>query len=41
MKEALLFEEEADADLVTRVVYTGYVADPTDDEFLTMGQDHF
>lgn len=41
VKQALLFEEEADVALVTRVVYEGYVDGPTDDEILTMGQDPF
>jgi len=41
VKEALLFEEEAEQDLVARITYGGYVANPTDDELKTIGRDPF
>lgn len=40
VKEALLFEEEAQ-DLVARITYGGYVANPTDDELNKMNRDPF
>jgi Domain of unknown function (DUF4411) len=41
VREALLFEEEAEQDLVARITYGGYVANPTDDELEKMGRDPF
>ena len=41
VKTALLFEEEAEQDLVARITYGGYVANPTDDELKTIGRDPF
>ncbi len=41
VKEALLFEEEAEPDLVARVTYGGYTPNPTDDELMRMGRDPF
>ena len=41
VKEALLFDEEADPDLVSKVTYEGYGQDTTDDELATIGRDPF
>ncbi len=41
VKKALLFEEEAEQDLVARITYGGYVANPTDDELKKIGRDPF
>lgn len=41
VKDALLFDEDANVDNVSTVVYTGYVNNPTDDDFVKMGQDPF
>jgi hypothetical protein len=41
VKDALLFEEEAQQDLVARITYGGYVANPTDDELEEIGRDPF
>ena len=41
VKEALLFDEEAEPDLVSRVIYGGYSPNPTDDEIIKMGRDPF
>lgn len=41
VKTVLLFEEEAEQDLVARITYGGYVANPTDDEVKTIGRDPF
>lgn len=41
VKNALLLEEEAEQDLVARITYGGYVANPTDDELLKIGRDPF
>ena len=41
VKEALLFAEEAEPDLVSRITYGGYLPNPTDDEIKTMGNDPF
>lgn len=41
VKEALLFAEEAEQDLVARITYGGYVANPTDDELVKIGRDPF
>lgn len=38
VKEALLFTEEAEPDLVSRITYGGYLANPTDDEIKKMGK---
>ena len=36
-----MFEEEAEQDLVGRITYGGYVANPTDDELKKIGRDPF
>jgi len=41
VKDALLFEEEAEQDLVAQITYGGYVAHPTDDELKKIGRDPF
>lgn len=41
VKDALLLEEEAEQDLVARITYGGYVANPTDDELKKIGRDPF
>lgn len=41
VKDALLFNEEAEQDLVARITYGGYVANPTDDELVKIGRDPF
>ncbi len=41
VKEALLFAEEAEPDLVARVTYEGYTPNPTDDDLMKMGRDPF
>jgi len=41
VKEALLFEEEAEQDLVARITYGGYLNNPTDDELEEIGRDPF
>ena len=41
VKGALLFEEEAEQDMVALITYGGYVANPTDDELKTIGRDPF
>jgi len=41
VKDALLFDEEAEADLVSRITYGGYCPNPTDDELIKMGRDPF
>ncbi len=41
VKEALLFDEESEPDLVSRVIYEGYTPDPTDDDIMKMGRDPF
>ena len=40
-KNALLLDEEAEQDLVARITYGGYVANPTDDELEKIGRDPF
>ncbi len=40
-KNALLLEETADPELVSKVTYEGYAPDPTDDELATIGRDPF
>ena len=41
VKGALLFGDEAEQDLVARITYGGYVANPTDDELRKIGRDPF
>ncbi len=41
VKEALLFDEEAEPGLVRRVIYEGYTPNPADDELMKMGRDPF
>jgi hypothetical protein len=41
VKKALLFEEQAEPDLVARITYGGYIANPTDDELKKIGRDPF
>ncbi len=41
VKAALLLEEEAEQDLVARITYGGYLANPTDDELVKIGRDPF
>lgn len=41
VKDALLFDEEADVDDVSTIIYEGYVANPTDNDVVNMGQDPF
>lgn len=41
VKDALLFDEQAEADLVARITYGGYLANPTDDELVAIGRDPF
>ncbi len=41
VKNSLLFEEEAEQDLVARITYGGYLANPTDDELKKIGRDPF
>ncbi len=36
-----MLEEEAEQDLVARITYGGYVANPTDDELEKIGRDPF
>ena len=41
VRDALLFDEEVEQDLVARITYGGYVANPTDDELEKIGRDPF
>ncbi len=41
VKESLLFNEDAEQDLVARITYGGYVANPTDDELQKISRDPF
>lgn len=41
VKDALLFNEQAEPDLVARITYGGYVANPTDQEIEKIGRDPF
>jgi hypothetical protein len=41
VKDALLFAEEAEQDLVARITYGGYLPNPTDDEIIKIGRDPF
>src|SRR5450631_3510283 len=40
-KSAILFDEEADMNLVSRVINEGYAPDLTDDEIVQIGRDPF
>ena len=39
VRKALLLNEEAEQDLVARITYGGYVANPTDDDLVKIGRD--
>ena len=41
IRNSLLLDEEAEQDLVARITYGGYVANPTDDELEKIGRDPF
>lgn len=41
VKEALLLEDEANQELVSRIIYDGYVKEPRDDQIKIMGRDPF
>jgi len=41
VKDALLFNEESEPDLVARATYGGYTPNPTDDQLVKMGRDPF
>lgn len=41
VRESLLLKEDAERDLVARITYGGYVANPTDDELKKIGRDPF
>lgn len=41
VKDALLFDEDSEPDLVARVTYGGYTPNPTDSEIFKMGADPF
>ena len=41
IKEALLFGEQVEQDLVARITYGGYIKNPTDDELEKIGRDPF
>ncbi len=41
VREALLLNEEAEQDLIARITYGGYTANPTDDELVKIGRDPF
>ncbi len=41
IKDALLFNEEAEGDLIRQVTYLGYAEDLTDDEIIKIGRDPF
>jgi len=40
-RDALLLDEDAEQDLVARITYGGYVANPNDDDLNKMGRDPF
>lgn len=40
-RDSLLLNEDAEQDLVARITYGGYVANPTDDELKKIGRDPF
>lgn len=41
VRDSLLLNEDAEQDLVARITYGGYVANPTDDELKRIGRDPF
>ena len=41
VKAALLLDEDAEIDLVSRVTYGGYLPNPTDDQIVKIGRDPF
>lgn len=41
VRDALLLEEDVERDLVARITYGGYVANPTDDQLDRIGRDPF
>jgi len=41
VQEALLLKEDAEKSLVTKIIYDGYVSNPTDDDLVKIGQDPF
>ncbi len=41
IRDSLLLDEEAEQDLVARITYGGYVANPTDEELEKIGRDPF
>ena len=41
VKDALLFIEQAEQDLVARITYGGYLPNPTDDQLKKIGRDPF
>lgn len=41
VKKALLLNEEAEQNLVAKILYGGYVPNPTDDELVKIGRDPF
>ncbi len=41
VKDALLFNEDAEQDLVARITYGGYLPNPTDEELKKIGRDPF
>jgi len=41
VRDALLLDEEAEQDLVARITYGGYEANPTDDTLVKIGRDPF
>lgn len=41
VKDALMFDEEAEQDLVARITYGGYLANPTDEALTKIGRDPF
>jgi len=41
VKKALLLDEEADSDLVSRVTYGGYLPNPSDEDLVKVGNDPF
>jgi hypothetical protein len=41
VKNALLFEEEVDPRLVSKIVYEGYTPNPTDEDIRKLGRDPF
>ena len=41
VKEALLLNEDAEQDFIARIIYGGYINNPTDDQILKIGRDPF